>query len=63
MLPGCEKKSRPHDEGGSNMTSLDQRIQPEPQALACAVIPIAVLSRGTHRGAGQSPLLRSVART
>ena len=28
------------------MTALDEKDPPEPQALACAVIPIAVLSRG-----------------
>ena len=43
--------------GGSNatMTALDERDPPEPQALACAVIPIAVLSRGFAPPPGLKP--------
>ena len=37
------------------MTALDQRIPPEPQPLACAVIPIAVLSRGCAPPRGLKP--------
>ena len=39
----------------SNMTALDERDPPEPQALACAVIPIAVRSRGFAPPRGPKP--------
>ena len=41
--------------GHINMTALDERDPPEPQALACAVIPLAVLSRGFAPPRGLKP--------
>jgi hypothetical protein len=35
-----------------NMTALDQRIPTEPQALACAMIPISMVLRVPHHRAG-----------
>ena len=40
---------------GTIMTALDQRIPPEPQALACAVIRTAMLSRGFAPPRGLKP--------